>query len=122
MSVLFQLASTTLWSDETHVKANRDAYREKFRAVAEILNDVLPLRFQKRLSIFGPQIPIDDETFARELLRTQNVAVLPGRYLGRSTAEGIPAPTIAGWRWLQPSTKCVEAAHRIRQFVESIKS
>ena len=122
MSVPFQLASTALWSDETHVRANRDAYREKFRAVSEILGDVLPATIPEASFYLWPQTPIDDETFARELLRTQNVAVLPGRYLGRSTADGNPGAYHCRMALVATVDECVEAAHRIRQFVESIKS
>ncbi|MGY2437328.1 aminotransferase class I/II-fold pyridoxal phosphate-dependent enzyme, partial [Escherichia coli] len=37
MPVQTQLASVAAWNDETHVRANRDLYREKFAAVLDIL-------------------------------------------------------------------------------------
>ena len=39
-----QAASEKAWQDEAHVLANRDAYREKFAAVLEILQPVLPVQ------------------------------------------------------------------------------
>lgn len=121
MSVPFQLASIELWQDETHVKENRDAYREKFRQVASILGDVLPVSVPPASFYLWPQTPIDDETFARELLATQNVAVLPGRYLGRTTPTGNPGDHHCRFALVATIDDCVEAAHRIRHFIESIQ-
>src|SRR5262249_51638210 len=44
MSPVVQAASAAAWSDETHVRANRDEYRTKFAQVTPVLAGVLDVR------------------------------------------------------------------------------
>ena len=119
MSLPAQRASIALWQDESHVRANRDAYREKFSRVTEILADVWPVSVPAASFYLWPQTPLDDETFCARLLATENVAVLPGRYLGRVNAAANPGAGHCRIALVATVEECVEAAQRIRRFIQS---
>ncbi|MDQ2075320.1 succinyldiaminopimelate transaminase [Marinimicrobium sp. ABcell2] len=115
-----QLASIAAWQDETHVRINREHYREKFSAVLEILRDVLPVTQPKAGFYLWPQTPIDGESFAQALYARQNVTVLPGSYLTR-VVEGVdPGVDRVRMALVAPLAECIDAAQRIRRFVESL--
>jgi N-succinyldiaminopimelate aminotransferase len=115
-----QLASIAAWKDEAHVRANREHYREKFSAVLDILDGVLPVTRPEAGFYLWPQTPIDGETFARQLYAQQNVTVLPGSYLTR-VADGVdPGADRVRMALVAPLAECVEAAQRIRRFVETL--
>jgi len=120
MPVPSQLASIAAWEDEDHVLANRDQYREKFDRVLTILGDCLEVRRPEAGFYLWPRTPIDSETFARELFRQQNVTVLPGNYLARPTKDGNPGDHYVRIALVAPLEECVEAARRIRAFVETL--
>lgn len=120
MSLPLQHASITAWNDETHVRANRDAYREKFAAVTEILAPVMEFPVPEASFYLWPAVPGgDDEAFTRALFAEEHVSVLPGSYMGREGAHG-DNPGAGRLRLalvaeLEPTT---EAAQRIRRFIE----
>lgn len=115
-----QVASAAAWNDETHVRANRDQYRIKFDAVLEILGPVLDVKKPQASFYLWPRTPIDDTAFSRELYRRENVLVLPGSYLSRE-AQGInPGSNRVRMALVAPLADCVEAAKRIRKYVESL--
>ena len=62
----------------------------------------------------------DDQNFARELYRHQNVTVLPGSYLAREAAGVNPGANYIRMALVATTTECVEAAQRIVQFVKSL--
>lgn len=113
-----QAASVAAWGDEEHVQANRALYREKFRAVRTILKDYLPLPRPPASFYFWAKTPIDDTEFARQLFIEQNVTVLPGSYLSRNTPQGNPGERHVRMAWVAPLEECIEAARRIRVFLE----
>ncbi|MCE8050631.1 succinyldiaminopimelate transaminase [Halomonas daqingensis] len=129
MSLPLQHASITAWNDEAHVRANRDAYREKFAAVTEILAPVLEFPAPEASFYLWPAVPGgDDEAFTRELFAAEHVSVLPGSYMGRpATGDGMGRADERGDNpgagrirlalvaELEPT---VEAAGRIRRFIE----
>ena len=79
-----QAASEAAWGDETHVAENRRLYRIKFDRAYELLGDYLDEQPPAAGFYLWPRVPGgDDEGFTRFLLETQNLRVLPGRYLGR---------------------------------------
>src|SRR5690606_35984544 len=82
MPVPTQLASLEAWKDETHVRENRERYRQKFAAVFEILEGVLDVSKPDAGFYLWPKTPMKGEYFAQQLFAQQNVTVLPGRYLG----------------------------------------
>jgi N-succinyldiaminopimelate aminotransferase len=120
MSPAVQAASEAAWKDEAHVIENRRLYREKFRAFHDIVNPVLPLALPDAAFYFWVKTPIADTDFARRLHEEQNVTVLPGSYLGR-TAHGVnPGENHVRMALVAPLNECVEAAHRIANFVKSL--
>lgn len=115
-----QAASIKAWDDETHVRANRDQYRAKFEAVLEILKPVLKVEKPEAGFYLWPELPQDDETFTRELYARENVLVLPGSYLSRHAQGENPGANRVRLALVANLNECVEAAKRIRNYVESL--
>jgi len=119
-----QHASIAAWGDEAHVVANRALYRAKFDAVLEILGDVLPCARPDAGFYLWPRTPLEDTDFARGLFAAANVTVLPGRFLSRPV--GGPAPHQDPGRGhvrlalVAPLDECIDAARRIRAYVETL--
>ncbi|TDB02678.1 succinyldiaminopimelate transaminase [Halomonas marinisediminis] len=124
MALPVQHASIAAWRDESHVRANRDAYREKFDAVTRILAPVMAFPTPEASFYLWPAVPGgDDEGFTRELLRHANVSVLPGSYMGRPAPDGPNAGINPGSGRLRLALVAepqatAEAARRIRDFIE----
>jgi N-succinyldiaminopimelate aminotransferase len=127
MSLPLQQASITAWRDEAHVRANRDAYREKFAAVTEILAPVLDFPAPEASFYLWPAVPGgDDEAFTRALFAEENVSVLPGSYMGRATSgdgeandNGVnPGAGRIRLALVSDVDAAVEAARRLRRFTE----
>ena len=120
MSVPTQLASVAAWKDEEHVRANRTAYRQKFEAVLDILEGALDVSMPDASFYLWPKTPIRGEDFAQQLFAQQNVTVLPGSYLARM-CEGLnPGEDYVRMALVAPLTECIEAAQRIKAFVNSL--
>ena len=124
MSPPFQAASIKAWSDEHHVLENRNHYREKFDAVLEILSPVMNVQKPQAGFYLWPETPTDngmnEQDFARELFKQQNVTVVPGIYLSRD-AHGInPGSNRVRMALVAPTEECIDAAQRIRSYVESL--
>ncbi len=115
-----QLASTLAWQDEAHVQINRDAYRKKFKAVSEILAPVFTLRQPSGGFYHWLSTPVDDLTFCRGLLETHNVTVMPGSFLGRTTASGNPGADHVRVAWVAKPEDCSEAARRLAAFAKHL--
>jgi N-succinyldiaminopimelate aminotransferase len=114
-----QRASIAAWNDERHVIENRALYRAKFDAVLPILAPVLRVLRPAGGFYLWPAVDGDDESFARELFAAENVTVLPGSYLGREAAGGNPGRGRVRISLVAPLADCIEAARRIRHFIES---
>ena len=117
-----QAASIAAWGDESHVRANRAAYREKFEAVLAELGDTLDVEQPAAGFYLWPRTPIDDEAFARGLLSQEGVRVLPGRYLGREHAGQNPGRERIRIALVPALDDCIEAARRIRRYTETIET
>lgn len=120
MSVPCQLASIAAWQDEAHVLENRNLYRQKFDAVIEILKDVLPVSAPDASFYLWPKTPIADTDFAQQLFAQQNVTVLPGRFLARDCDGVNPGENYVRLALVAELEECIEAAHRIKAFVQSL--
>lgn len=119
MSPAVQAASAAAWRDEAHVVENRRQYREKFAAVMPILKDVLQFDAPDAAFYLWAQVGGDDAEFARELYRQQHVTVLPGSYLARAAAGVNPGQGYIRIALVDGLAPCVEAAHRIVDFIKN---
>ena len=117
MPVHHQLVSEWAWSDEEHVRVNRALYRAKFEAVTPILADVMAVPEPEAGFYLWPETPIEDPAFAVAVLRETGVAVLPGSYLARPTAQGNPGANRIRIALVAELSECVEAAERIAKAV-----
>lgn len=115
-----QEASIVAWSDETHVQQNRLLYDQKYSAVLDILSPVLEVTRPNAGFYLWPKLPIDDETFTREMHAQYNVAVVPGSYLARSINGTNPGAGRSRLALVAEPEACIEAANRIRDYVVSL--
>jgi N-succinyldiaminopimelate aminotransferase len=121
MAIPTQQASIAAWSDDDHVTANRALYRRKYDRVLPVLQPVIDAPrpaggFYLWLDVGG-----NDETFTAELFATQNITVVPGSYLARATPAGNPGAGFVRISLVAREEECVQAAERIRQFIQSRK-
>jgi N-succinyldiaminopimelate aminotransferase len=120
MSPVFQAASSVAWQDETHVKHNRDLYRQKFSAVLEILQPVLAVQQPEASFYLWPETPINEEQFTKELFAQQHVNVVPGSYLSREVDGFNPGNHRVRMALVASVPECIESAERIRHFVQHL--
>ena len=120
MPLHVQKASIAAWSNEEHVKKNREIYRIKFLKVCSELNSVLPMTPPSGGFYLWPKLPCSDLDFARELYKSENVEVLPGSYLSRSVDNINPGDNRVRIALVAETDICVEAAKRIKRFIKNI--
>ena len=120
MPVPTQLASIAAWNDDEHAAANRRLYREKYARVLPILQPVLDVVEPDGAFYLWPDVHRDDEAFTRDLFATQNLTILPGSYLARTSRDGAnPGRNRVRISLVASVDECVSAAHRIRTFLET---
>lgn len=128
MSPAVQRASVAAWRDESHVVENRALYRQKFERVTPMLAEVMNVALPDASFYLWAEVPAHlpvteglspDEWFTRELLAQYNVAVLPGSYLAREAHGVNPGRGRIRMALVAGVDECVEAAERIRAFVQS---
>jgi len=120
MSVPVQLASIAAWRDEAHVRANRLAYAEKYRAVLPLVPAQLRTAMPEGGFYLWTGTPIGDAEFVRRLYADYNVLALPGSYLARDAHGENPGRNFMRIALVPPLAECVEAMQRIRKFTDSI--
>ncbi len=113
MALQVQAASTAAWSDEAHVRENRQQNRERFSAVIPILQPYLDIPEPEAGFYLWPSLPLDDVEFCRTLIEKQNVITLPGRFLARPGTYGNPGQNRARIVLTDKLDICVEGAKRI---------
>ena len=118
MPVQTQLASIAAWNDEAHVRENRDQYRAKYDAVLDILAPVMDVQRPDGSFYLWAKTPGDDTTFTRELFAQQHVTVVPGSYLSREVNGLNPGAGRIRMALVAPLAECIEAAERIRRFIQ----
>jgi N-succinyldiaminopimelate aminotransferase len=119
MSGMVQAASVEAWQDELHVERNREQYRAKFAQVTPVLQQVLDVKLPDAAFYLWAAVPGgDDQAFARDLLAQYNVTVLPGSFLARESAGFNPGRGRIRMALVAETAECLEAAHRIVQFVQ----
>jgi N-succinyldiaminopimelate aminotransferase len=123
MSPMVQMGSIAAWSDEAHVVANRQAYRDKFAAVTPVIAQVMDVQLPDASFYLWAQVPSsfhgDDQLFARELLAQYNVTVLPGSFLAREAYGVNPGAGRIRLALVAETVECLEAAQRIQAFVKN---
>lgn len=125
MPVQHQIASAAAWNDEQHVEKNRELYRQKFTAVVDILKPVLNASIPPASFYLWPEVPLNKNIknecdFTRELFAQQNITVLPGTYLARDNSGINPGANRIRMALVASVDECVEAAQRIKQFIETL--
>lgn len=115
-----QLASIAAWNDEQHVQDNRILYRKKFDTVLDILGESLDVKKPDAAFYLWAGTPMDDTDFTRELFRAENVTVLPGQFLARTSNGHNPGENRIRMALVATLDECVESANRIRRFVDSL--
>jgi N-succinyldiaminopimelate aminotransferase len=121
MSPPVHAASIAAWGDEAHVVENRRLYREKFAAVLDILRPVLDVEMPTGAFYLWPKTPVSDTEFTRRLFIEQGVSVLPGSFLAREARGTNPGANRVRIALVPPLSECIEAARRLRIFVESLE-
>ena len=120
MSGMVQAASIAAWGDEAHVTENRALYRQKFAEVTPGLQAALDVRLPDAGFYLWAAVPGgDDARFARDLYAQYNVTVLPGSFLARESLGFNPGQGRIRMALVAETAECLEAAHRIVQFVQS---
>ncbi len=120
MSVPTQYASIAAWQDEAHVVENRRLYREKFAAFVEILRDVCEIQKPPASFYIWLKTSISDTDFTQQLFAQENVTVLPGSFLSREFEGVNPAANHVRIALVAPLAECIEAAKRIKNFINSL--
>ena len=118
MSGVVQAASTAAWSDEAHVVENRSLYRTKFAQVTPVLAEVLNVALPDAGFYLWADVGGDEIAFTQELYANYNVTVLPGSYLAREARGHNPGKGRIRMALVAETAECLEAAHRIRDFVQ----
>ncbi|MBO9552070.1 succinyldiaminopimelate transaminase [Pseudomonas sp.] len=119
MPVQTQLASIAAWQDEAHVRENRDQYRAKYDAVLDILQPVLDVQRPDGSFYLWAKVPGGDAEFTRDLFEAQHVTVVPGSYLSREVDGVNPGAGRVRMALVAPLAECIEAAERIRAFLQN---
>lgn len=115
-----QQASIKAWEDELHVIENRRLYREKFAAFIDILNDVCDINKPPAGFYVWLKTPIEDTDFAQQLFAQENITVLPGSYLSRDFEGLNPGINHVRIALVAPLEDCITAAHRIKNFFQTL--
>ena len=113
-----QHASAIAWQDELHVEANRQAYDEKYDAVLPLLESVMKVEKPDAGFYLWPSLPVEDTSFTQSMLEHQNVAVVPGSYLGREVAGVNPGAGHVRLALVAELDECIDAAHRLVSVLE----
>jgi N-succinyldiaminopimelate aminotransferase len=117
LSPVVSAASIAAWQDEAHVIDNRQQYRAKFDAVLPILEPVLNVTRPDASFYLWAGTKGPDADFVRDLLTHTNVTTLPGSFVGRTVNGVNPGQNRIRIALVAPLADCVEAAHRIADFV-----
>lgn len=121
MPVHVQDTSERAWLDEEHVIENRAAYRRKFEATQTLMSRTFGVQPPNGAFYYWPDVGIDDELFATELFRRENITVLPGKYLGRSVGDKNPGANHIRVALVAPFDDCVDAVRRLCRAADEIR-
>jgi N-succinyldiaminopimelate aminotransferase len=118
MSPAVATASIAAWNDETHVRANRAQYAEKFETLTPRVSAVCKVTRPDAAFYLWARVADDDAQFARRLYAEEAVTVLPGSYLGRE-ADGVnPGQGYIRIALVAEMSECAEAVERLVRFAQ----
>ena len=117
-----QQASALAWQDEDHVIENRAVYRSKFMSTQSMMSRTFGADVPAGAFYYWPDVGMDDELFATELYRRENITVLPGKYLGRQSEGFNPGRDRVRIALVAPEEDCVNAIRRLCNAVEEIRA
>jgi len=123
MSPTVQAASIAAWRDEAHVRDNRRLYVDKFSRVTPLLSPYLRTAIPDAgFYLWADVSPtgLSDTEFARRLHARYHVSILPGSYLARDAGGINPGQDFVRIALVASVEECLEAAHRITEFCQSI--
>jgi N-succinyldiaminopimelate aminotransferase len=95
-------------------------YREKFAAFIAILADVCKIEKPPASFYVWLKTPIADTDFAQKLFSQENITVLPGSFLSREFDGLNPGVNHVRIALVAPLDDCIEAAHRIKHFLNTL--
>ncbi len=121
MPVHVQNTSERAWLDEEHVIENRAVYRRKFEATQTLMSRTFGVQPPDGAFYYWPDVGIDDELFATELFRRENITVLPGKYLGRTVGDKNPGANHIRVALVAPFEDCVDAVRRLCRAADEIR-
>ncbi|MBL8049565.1 MAG: succinyldiaminopimelate transaminase [Chthonomonas sp.] len=115
MSELVARVSEAAWRDEAHADENRRRYQAKVAKAQEILpNCPVP---EGGFFLWLPVPGGDDVAFAKNLVQTKQVLVLPGRYLGRENNGTNPGAGFVRVALVPDEATCEEGLRRIAELL-----
>lgn len=117
MPIHHQDASIAAWNDEEHVIKNREIYTRKFDSVLDILSPIMSVSKPEAGFYLWPELNMKDEVFCTLLYQEESVVVLPGSYLGREVDGINPGDRHIRMALVAEESECVEAAKRIKDFL-----
>jgi N-succinyldiaminopimelate aminotransferase len=120
MSLAVQAASRAAWEDEAHVVENRAQYRRKLEAAVGLLSGVAPVTMPDAAFYLWLPTPIPDTEFARRLLQTYNVTVLPGSFLAREARGLNPGANFVRIALVAGYEECLDAVQRLKAFLTTL--
>lgn len=106
-----QSAAAVAWSDEAHVAASRETYKNNFKIAKELLNIEIPhATFYVWLKV-GNTLE-----FTQKLYKEYNVKVLPGEFLARKSKDGVnPGKGYVRIALVENEDKTKDALMRIKE-------
>ena len=119
MSPAVAAASIAAWNDETHVRANRAKYAEKFAQLAPRVAAVYPAAQPDAAFYLWARVEEDDAEFARRLYAEEALTVLPGSYLAREANGVNPGRGYVRIALVAELDECSEAVERLVRFARS---
>jgi aspartate/methionine/tyrosine aminotransferase len=113
-----QQAAAAVWSDEDHVRENRELYREKYEIADRILGNVPG--YSSPQAGFFLWLPVEnDEAAALKLWRETGVRVLPGSYLAQDVNGENPGKTYIRVALVAPKDETTRGLEAIRDCLYS---
>jgi N-succinyldiaminopimelate aminotransferase len=116
MSPAVASASIAAWNDETHVRANRAQYAQKFAQLTPRVAAVCPTAQPEAAFYLWAQVTGDDADFAQRLYAEEAVLVLPGSYLAREAGAVNPGRGYIRIALVAGLDECSEAVDRLVRF------